>query len=138
MFLQDHRENGQLQPDHPGDSTSLRAPGGVEGLHSQSAVPIKLHQCGCHPAGEERPASANTATGFPWRADNYDTLHKLVCALYCVGACKGPFKTRVQIYIASFRYCNPNIYCKRAQETLMMFLSLPCFLSLSLIFSLSN
>lgn len=82
MFLQDHRENGQLQPDHPRDSTSLRAPGGVEGLHSQPALPLKLHQCGCHPAGEERPATANTATELTWRTDHYGPLHKLVCVIY--------------------------------------------------------
>lgn len=79
MFLQDHRENGKLQPDHPGDSPALGPPGGVESLYSQPALPLQLHQCGHHPAGEECPAAANTAPGLTWRADHYHCLHYLVC-----------------------------------------------------------
>lgn len=79
MFHQDHRENGQLQPDHPGDSPAIGAPNGNKSLYSQSAQPLKLYQCGHHPVGEELTAAANTATGLTRRADHYDPLHKLVC-----------------------------------------------------------
>ncbi len=81
MFLQDHRENGQLQPDHPGDRPSLRPLGRVKSLYGQPAQPLRLHQCGCHPAGEERPAAADTAAGLTRSTDPYDLLHKLVCVI---------------------------------------------------------
>lgn len=78
MFLQDHRENGKLQPDHQGDSTSVRAPGWVEKLHRQPAHPLQLRQRGRHPAGEEHPAAADTATGLTGSGNHHDPLHQLV------------------------------------------------------------
>lgn len=106
MFLQDHRENGQLQPGHPGDSTSLRSLCGDKGLHCQPAHPLKLHQRGHHPSGEERPAAANTATGLTWSADHYDSLHKLVCAIlysFIHATCKSTLKNKL-IQTDSFIY----------------------------------
>lgn len=79
LFLQDHRENGQLQPDHPGDCPSLRAAGGNKSLHYQPAEPLQLHQHRRQPAGEERPAAADAATRHTRGADHYHPLHKLVC-----------------------------------------------------------
>lgn len=84
MFLQDHRENGQLQPDHPGDCPSLGAAGGNNSLYYQPSEPLQLHQYRRHSAREERPAAANTATRCAWSADHYDPLHKLVCMSYTV------------------------------------------------------
>lgn len=78
MFLQDHRENGKLQPDHQRDSTSVGAPGWVEKLHHQSAQPLQLRQRGRHPAGEEHPAAADTATGLTGSGNHHDPLHQLV------------------------------------------------------------
>lgn len=84
MFLQDHRENGQLQPDHPRDCPSLGAAGGNNSLYDQPSEPLQLHQYRRHPACEERPAAANPATRCAWSADHYDPLHKLVCLSYTV------------------------------------------------------
>lgn len=103
MFLQDHRENGQLQPDHPGDSPSLGPPGSGKSLHSQLALPLQLHQCGRHPAGEERPTAANPATGLPWNTDHHNPLHKLVCVTqrFIYTALKNIFKyTSIYLHIA--------------------------------------
>lgn len=81
MFPQDHRANGKLQPDHPGDYTSVGAPGQLEKLHGQPAEPLQLHQRGRHPAGEERPAAADDAAGLARITDHHHPLLQLVCAI---------------------------------------------------------
>lgn len=79
MFPQDHRANGKLQPDHPGDRASVGAAGRPEKLHGQPAEPLQLHQRGRHPAGEERPAAADDAAGLAGIADHHHPLLQLVC-----------------------------------------------------------
>lgn len=81
MFPQDHRANGKLQPDHPGDYTSVGAAGRLEKLHGQPAEPLQLHQRGRHPAGEERPAAADDAAGLTRITDDHHPLLQLVCAV---------------------------------------------------------
>lgn len=79
LFPQDHRANGKLQPDHPGDYTSLRAAGCLEELHGQPAESLQLHQRGRHAAGEERPAAADDAAGLAGITDHHHPLLQLVC-----------------------------------------------------------
>ena len=139
MFLQDHRENGQLQPDHPGDSPSLGPPGRIKSLHGQRAKPLQLHQRGCHSAGEECPAAADAAAGLPWSADHNDTLYKLV-RVWIVS-----FKTHTSKCIPHRCHTargNPHESCMQTAEqvahtrTSSWFLCLCHFLSLSLSFFL--
>lgn len=103
LFLQDHRENGQLQPDHPGDSPSFGAAGGNSSLYYQPAEPLQLHQRRRHTAGEERPAAANTTSGRTWSADHYNPLHKLVCMAYIA-----PVNTYITIKVCCHCKCKSS------------------------------
>lgn len=78
MLPQDHRANGKLQPDHPGDRASVGAAGHLEELHLQPAEPLQLHQRGRHAAGEERPAAADAAAGLAGLAHHHHPLLQLV------------------------------------------------------------